>query len=324
MNQPFAELARQLLEVQVYPDLREYPEGPPEQPYDAAGWTLPLQMGVTVVEARTPLSAEAKAALKPLGAGRADVVSDDVDRLMRRRSTACPAPASTAARWRRPSCRRPARSPAADRRSAIDPAQNNAFRAVNARVEGGRQGPRRSPRRPLRRHRLAGRGDRASWSSRWRCRPRRTAAAGTELPRPRIGLYQPWTASMDAGWTQWLLENYGFEFSAVRPADVKAGALAPALRRADPRRRERALAARRLPGRRGAAAVPGRHGQRRRAGARPVRQGRRHARLHERQQQLRHRAAEAAGEERRRGRAPGSSSSPADRCCRSRPIRRIR
>jgi len=76
MNQPFAELARQLLEVQVYPDLREYPEGPPDQPYDAAGWTLPIQMGVTVVEAKMPLTAEFKAALKPLGPG-AKTVSDD-------------------------------------------------------------------------------------------------------------------------------------------------------------------------------------------------------------------------------------------------------
>jgi len=46
MDQEFAELVRQLFDVQEYPDLREYPEGPPEQPYDAAGWTLPLQMGV--------------------------------------------------------------------------------------------------------------------------------------------------------------------------------------------------------------------------------------------------------------------------------------
>ncbi len=37
MDQEFAELVRQLFEPQDYPDLREYPEGPPEQPYDAAG-----------------------------------------------------------------------------------------------------------------------------------------------------------------------------------------------------------------------------------------------------------------------------------------------
>ena len=40
-------------------------------PYDAAGWTLPFQMGVNVVEATTPLSAEFRAALKPVhGQGR--------------------------------------------------------------------------------------------------------------------------------------------------------------------------------------------------------------------------------------------------------------
>ena len=66
MDQPFAELARQVLEVQRYPDLREYPEGPPEQPYDAAGWTLPFQMGVKVVEATQPLPAAVRSAMEPV------------------------------------------------------------------------------------------------------------------------------------------------------------------------------------------------------------------------------------------------------------------
>ena len=51
MDQEFAELVRQVLGVQTYPDLREFPDGPLEQPYDAAGWTLSYQMGVHVVAA---------------------------------------------------------------------------------------------------------------------------------------------------------------------------------------------------------------------------------------------------------------------------------
>ena len=38
MDQEFAETVRQVLDVQQYPDLRESPDGPLEQPYDAAGW----------------------------------------------------------------------------------------------------------------------------------------------------------------------------------------------------------------------------------------------------------------------------------------------
>ena len=63
MDQEFAEFVRQVLEVQTYPDLREFPDGPLEQPYDAAGWTLPYQMGVHVVAAGAPLGEDFRSAM---------------------------------------------------------------------------------------------------------------------------------------------------------------------------------------------------------------------------------------------------------------------
>ncbi len=53
MQQPYASFAQTMLEIQEYPDLREYPGGPPRRPYDVTGHTLGLLMDVETVPVET-------------------------------------------------------------------------------------------------------------------------------------------------------------------------------------------------------------------------------------------------------------------------------
>ena len=47
------------------------------------------------------------------------------------------------------------------------------------------------------------------------------SATGAEVKKPRIGLYRPWQASMDEGWTRWVLEQYGFDYLNLTPQDFR-------------------------------------------------------------------------------------------------------
>lgn len=60
MKQPYGAFAKTLLESQVYPDLREYPGGPPKRPYDVTAHSLNLLMNVKSVFVKEPFNVEAR------------------------------------------------------------------------------------------------------------------------------------------------------------------------------------------------------------------------------------------------------------------------
>ena len=68
LAQPYRAHAKDLLERQQFPRMEQWPGGPVERPYDVAGWTLPLQMGVEVIAAdsvRAGAAASARASCVP-------------------------------------------------------------------------------------------------------------------------------------------------------------------------------------------------------------------------------------------------------------------
>jgi len=233
MNQEFAELVHQVFDVQVYPDLRQYPEGPPQQPYDAAGWTLPYQMDVKVFAAPSPLTQELLAAMEPVHATPVDWRSaDEVSG-----GTAFDSPPgvgfdsdSVAVGIVPPS----GMITGSGSSLALDPAQNNVFRAINrawraggtVRFEPGEPGIEGHP-GASGRYVIGGvpRSTLNQWVDDLALQAERSDWSGGPVVRSGIGVYRPWRPSMDQGWSRWLLEQYGFQFRRVTDAEIQAGNL---------------------------------------------------------------------------------------------------
>jgi hypothetical protein len=229
MDQEFAAMAREVLNPQRYPDLRQYPGGPPERPYDAAGWSLPLQMDVQVVAARAPLSAEVRGRMKLIGvvpepkivpsAYEADVENDAAP------FDSVPGAGFDADRGAAGIVPPAGRINGAGSILVLDPGENNTFKALNAAwQQGATVSAGADPSGGGTRYAVSGLapGAQELLVTSLALHAERTDSIRARPIHPaRIGVFEPWTGSMDAGWTRWVLERYGFSFVVIRPEDFK-------------------------------------------------------------------------------------------------------
>jgi hypothetical protein len=197
MEQPFASLVKELFEPQHYPDLRSTPNGPPIRPYDVAGWTLPMQMGVEIAEVSKPISAEQRSTLE-----RIDKVTPPAGGIEGSGAT-----------------------------YVIGHRTNASFQALNDVLsKGGKAGFAGANGSFV----LSG-IDREAMAEVARKRSL-VVQAVTKAPddvrttkKARVGLYRSWTPNIDEGWTRWILENYSFAPVTLRNGDIQAGHLSERL-----------------------------------------------------------------------------------------------
>ncbi len=199
MTQVFARYAKDMIEKQNYPEVRRSPTSPPEAPYDVTAWSLGMLLGVETSFVKAPLGDGVKLTRLDVAPRMAGEVKGT------------------------------------GKRFAFDYKGPVGAIAINRLLKGGAKltlvgaaGP-------------AGRSARAEISGVQRpaveavanalglsiraVDDRAAPATGMLIKVPRLGLYQSWTASMDEGWTRWVIEQHEFPYTSLHNADIKAGKL---------------------------------------------------------------------------------------------------
>jgi hypothetical protein len=230
-DQEFAAVAREVLEVQRYPNVRASPASPLEPPYDAAGWTLPLQMGVDVVMATAPLGDDLRSKMRGLGAPPEPRIRPRAYNLGPETDVSpfdsVPGVGFDTHPGAAAVVPRPGRIRGAGQALAVNPAENNAFRAVNRAlregldvqfVPGSAAG---APRYVISGLRNA---DQEAMVKDLALDAERTAAPSSRGKRSRLALYDVPT-SIDQGWTRWVLDQYGFQYAKLSGTDLQTGSL---------------------------------------------------------------------------------------------------
>ncbi|MFQ5641233.1 MAG: M14 metallopeptidase family protein [bacterium] len=203
--QAFRPYLTDLLEKQNYPTRRSSPNGPPDPPYDLAGWTLPMQMGVKVDRIADSFEA-ATERLKTAVSFRTGNINGRAGYgyLLSHRPNNSVHAVNILLRfgekvyW--------STEPIGNKKKKFDPgtfiikAGDNTQSRIESLTEKlglNFYGIEKAPSVPLQQLRL-----------------------------PHVGLYKSWSASMDEGWTRWLLKEYAFPVDTLHDSDIQSGNLA--------------------------------------------------------------------------------------------------
>ncbi|MBN2264610.1 MAG: hypothetical protein JW775_02230 [Candidatus Aminicenantes bacterium] len=196
--QPYKTYAWALLEKQKYPDMRQYPGGPPIPPYDNAAWTLPLQMGVACDEIEDAFEAKLEKieavpypTVPPQGQGAYFMLDARVNAsypmaiaLLKEGAEVWRTKAKAVVKGRdlEPGCFI-VRNTAAVKKILPALAEKHGLAVLDI--------------------------DDVS------------SLAKAPVAFPRIGLFQSWRGNMDEGWTRYVFDDMGIPFKTLHNADIK-------------------------------------------------------------------------------------------------------
>ena len=208
-SQPYRSHLNDMMERQIYPDRFQYPGGPPEAPYDTAGWTLPLQMGVRRVSVSEQFQCSAhkldSVTTPEATIGRENASgyliragsNDDFRLINRLHEAGIPfSIVHSSDKWHKiTGAEIPTGSLYIHDGGKVRNSSSEILAGISTKLIGVKQ-------------------------SRSKLKPSLHRAG-----KPRTGLYQPWTASMDEGWTRLVLDKFEFPYASVHNAEILAGNL---------------------------------------------------------------------------------------------------
>ncbi|SNR60545.1 Zinc carboxypeptidase [Maribacter sedimenticola] len=200
-GQAFRPYLMDLLEKQNYPTRFQYPGGPPDTPYDLAGWTLPLQMGVSVDRIATAM----------------DIATEKVDGLVPYYAPDGPKKA--------------------DFGYLLSANSNASVIATNKILKGGGTAYRTKAALKLgKTTHPAGSyvvsGGTASvdelantYGLEFTALSSKPKVDMVKIHTPKVGLYKSWVSNMDEGWTRFVMDEYTFETDTLHDRDIQTADL---------------------------------------------------------------------------------------------------